>query len=227
MKKKIIVFSPHPDDETFGTGGTIVKKISEGYEVVIVIMTDGRYSFSVRLGIDSNPTPEELKHIRKGEVKRAAKILGVPEENLLFLDFVDGSLEKNEREAHKRVFEILKQKPPPVEVYYPYEKDCHLDHRVTNRIVKNVIKELGIQTLEYRYSILRIHARIGPLIDTFLNFFKRNMIYVDVSRFLHLKKAAINEFKSEISTISSRQVNCLNGNVKQYLKKKEVFFVDN
>jgi LmbE family N-acetylglucosaminyl deacetylase len=226
MKKKIIVFSPHPDDETFGCGGTIAKKISEGYEVIIVIMTDGRYSFFVRLGIESDPTPEELKQIRKGEVKRATKFLGVPEENLLFLDFVDGLLEKDEREAHKKVFEILKENPPPVEVYYPYEKDCHLDHRVTNRIVRNVIRELGIQPMEYRYSVLRIHARIGPLMDTFFNFFKRNMIHVDISKFLPLKKAAISEFKSEVSTISSRQVNRLNGNVAKYLKKNEIFFVD-
>lgn len=226
MKKKIIVFSPHPDDETFGCGGTIAKKISEGYDVVIVIMTDGRYSFSVRCGIESNPTPEELKYIRKEEVRRAAKILGVPEENLLFLDFEDTMLEKSEREAHKKVFELLKQKPPPVEVYYPYRKDCHPDHRVTNRIVRSVIKELGIQPMEYRYSIMRTCARIGPMADTFLNLFKRNMIHVDISKFLHLKKAAANEFKSEISTLSSRQVGCLNGNIAQYLKKEEVFFVD-
>ena len=30
---KCLVFAPHPDDETIGVGGTILKKIKEGYEV--------------------------------------------------------------------------------------------------------------------------------------------------------------------------------------------------
>lgn len=224
MKNKIIVFAPHPDDETFGCGGTIAKKISEGYEVIVVIMTDGRFSFFVRLGIKSNPTPEELKAIRKSEVTKATGILGVPKENLVFLNFVDGFLEKDEKEAHKKVCELLTEHHP-VEIYYPYEKDCHLDHRVTNRIVRNAVRELDVKTQEYRFSVLRLHARIGPLVDNFYNHFKHNMITVDVSKFLHLKKVAINEFKSEVSTISDTQVGCRNGNVVNYLKSTETFFV--
>ena len=65
MKKKtVIVFAPHPDDETWGCGGSIAKKISEGFEVIVVILTDGRYAFSEIFGINSDPTPEELKEIR-------------------------------------------------------------------------------------------------------------------------------------------------------------------
>ena len=74
MKEKIIVFAPHPDDETLGCGGTIAKRIVEGYEVIIVIMTDGRHSYLEMLGIDKDPTPNELKEIRKEEVKRATRI---------------------------------------------------------------------------------------------------------------------------------------------------------
>jgi len=33
MKKKVIVFAPHLDDETLGCSGTISKKLSEGYDV--------------------------------------------------------------------------------------------------------------------------------------------------------------------------------------------------
>jgi len=38
------VFSPHPDDETLGCGGTIIKKKRAGAEVKIFYMTDGRKS---------------------------------------------------------------------------------------------------------------------------------------------------------------------------------------
>lgn len=225
-EKKIIVFAPHPDDETWGCGGTIAKKISEGYEVIIVVMTDGRYAFSKVLGIDSDPTPSELKEIRKKEVKRAARILGVREENLLFLDFEDGMLEKNQREAQEKVIEILRENPSPTEVYFPYEKDYHIDHRVTNRVVKNSVKKLGLPTMRYQYTIAHKYARIGPLIDTLLNFFRHNMIRADISEFLHLKEAAVNEFRSEISIISSRQEKPLAEGIGKFLKKEEIFFID-
>ena len=225
MKKRAIVFAPHPDDETWGCGGTIAKKISEGYEVLIVVMTDGRYAFEKVLGINSNPTPEELKEIRKEEVKRAVKILGVPEENMVFLDFIDGELEKHEKEAEEKVAEIL-DKNNPSEIYIPYKKDCHPDHRATYRIVKNAVKKLGISVPIYQYSIAQRFARIGPFIDFLLNFFKHNIVQVDISKFLSLKENAIKEFKSEISIISSNQQNPLVGDISRLLKNKETFYVE-
>jgi LmbE family N-acetylglucosaminyl deacetylase len=107
MNKKVIVFAPHPDDETLGCGGTIAKKTSEGYEVFVVIITDGRHAFSKVLGINSDPNPEEIKQIRKEEVIKATRILGVPITNLLFLDFEDRTLEKHEKEAEEKIIEIL------------------------------------------------------------------------------------------------------------------------
>ena len=225
MKKKIIIFAPHPDDETWGCGGTIAKRISEGYEVLIVVLTDGRYAFKKVLGINSDPTPEELKKIRKEEVKRAVKILGVPEENIVFLDFIDGELEKHEKEAEEKIDKILR-KNQPSEIYVPYKKDCHPDHRATYRIVKNVVKKLGISAPIYQYSITQRFARIGPLIDSLLNFFRHNIVQIDISKFLSLKERAIKEFKSEVSIISSNQQNPLVGDISRLLKNKEMFYVE-
>lgn len=225
MSQTVIVFAPHPDDATLGCGGTIAKRVREGYDVLIVVLTDGRYAFSEVLGIDSDPTPEELGEIRKEEKRRAVRILGVREENLFFLDFEDGTLEKNEGKAEEEVMEIL-SKNPPVEVYFPYEKDCHPDHRATNRIVKNSIKKMGLSTMGYKYSITRMRARVGPPIDTLLNLFKRNMIHVDISKFLHLKIEAANELKSEVSIISARQKRPVLKEIKKFLKSEETFFID-
>jgi len=219
------VFAPHPDDETFGCGGTIVKRISEGYEVLIVIMTDGRYAFQNILGIDFDPTPEELKEIRKEEVKRATKILGVPEEDLIFLDFVDGSLESNKEKVEEKVTEII-SKNCPVEVYFPYKKDCNPDHRAAYQILKNSIRKLGIFALAYQYSITHKYARIGPILDAFLSFFKRNMVRVDISKFLLIKEAAAKEFKTELTPVLSRQHKPIVHSIKKFLKNKEIFYVD-
>jgi LmbE family N-acetylglucosaminyl deacetylase len=40
----VVVFSPHPDDETLGCGSTIIKKKRLGADVTIVFMTDGSKS---------------------------------------------------------------------------------------------------------------------------------------------------------------------------------------
>ena len=41
MKKKILVFAAHPDDELLGLGGTLIKHVSQGDEVSVVIFTTG------------------------------------------------------------------------------------------------------------------------------------------------------------------------------------------
>jgi len=100
-RKKIVVFAPHPDDETVGCGGAIAKRISQGYDVLIVVMTDGRHAFSHSLGIHSEPSPEEVKTTRREEIKGVMKIYGLPEENLILLDFEDRKLQENgKKQSH-------------------------------------------------------------------------------------------------------------------------------
>jgi len=223
MNKKIVVFAPHPDDETLGCGGTIAKKLSEGYEAVVVYMTDGKHAFSKLFNVNSEPTPSELKEIRKEEARRAARILGLQEENLYFLDFEDGALGQKKAEAQQQVIEIL-SKHLPVEVYFPSEKDVNPDHHTTNKIVRNSINKLGLLALKYRYSIAQRYSRIGPLMDTLLNIVKHDLIHVDVSKFLPLKEAAIKEFKSQITIISSKQERPVLENIEKFLTGKETFY---
>lgn len=228
-KRRIIVFAPHPDDETFGCGGTIARRISEGYEVVVVVITDGRYSFSVVLGIESDPTPEELKEIRRTETVRATRILGVPEGNLLFLDFEDNTLATREKEVEEKIIEIMK-KYTPEEVYFTYEKDYNYDHQATSRIVRRSVQKLGLPCVKYQYSIARpgtcgIYGRVRPLIDVVINVFRKTIVGIDVTEFLNLKDKAISEFKSEISIISKEQKRPITKDIDHFLKNKEMFFL--
>lgn len=226
MSKKLIVFAPHPDDETFGCGGTIAKKVSEGYDVLIVVMTDGRYAFLEVLGRDFDPTPEELKEIRIKEVKKAMQILGVPENNLIFLNFVDGTLKDNGKEAEEKVVEIL-SKYCPDEVYIPYRRDGHSDHRATHRIVKNAIEKLRISPICYQYPITHRFARFGHVVDSLFNFLlKDRKKYVDISKLLHVKKLAIMEFKSELTPISPNHKPIVK-DIKKFQRNKEIFYIEN
>jgi LmbE family N-acetylglucosaminyl deacetylase len=223
--KKIIVFAPHPDDETLGCGGIMAKKLAEGYEVFVVVLTDGRFLLLKSFGIDCEPTPEQVKEIRRGEVLIATKILGVPEENVVFLNFVDGTLKENEKAAEEKVVAIL-EKYAPSEVYFPFERDGHLDHQAANRIVRRAVEKLGIKPVMYRYTIMHKFARFGPLIESFLSIFKRDRVNVDVSEFLLLKREAVKEFKSELTAISPKQSNPRTKDFKKFLKKKEKFYID-
>jgi LmbE family N-acetylglucosaminyl deacetylase len=220
----IVVFSPHPDDETLGCGGTIAKRVSEGYEVTIVELTDGRFGLEI-FGIMSDPTPDELKAIRRREVQNASKILGVKEQNLYFLDFEDKSLSLNESSAEAKVLSILRQKQPS-EVYFTSSKDKNPDHQATYRLVRNAIAKSEETIVKYEYSINRPHRIFNLMLDSFVNLFKHNMLSVDISSFLDLKKTALNEYKSQIELFSSAQKEpALNSVfIESHLKKYELFY---
>jgi LmbE family N-acetylglucosaminyl deacetylase len=217
-----MVFAPHPDDETLGCGGTMMKRAGEGYEVVVVVMTDGKYALLKEFGGDSNPTPEELKKIRKEEVIRATERLGVSNKNLLFLDFEDGGLGERRKEVEKKVIELLREYSP-VEVYFPYVKDTNADHHIASLIIRGSIEKLGLPVRGYQYSIFQKYARVGPVKDRFLNIFRRNLVCVDISQFLQQKKAAVKEFRSQTTIISDKQKTPVVENVDWFLGNEEIF----
>ncbi len=223
MVDRIIVFAAHPDDETLGCGGTILKRNSEGYEIVIVVMTDGRHSFSENFGIVSQPSPDDLVQIRKKEFFEAAKVLNVPKENLRFFDFEDGALAEHEAEANEKVIEILDE-IKPVEVYFTYKKDSNKDHQATSRIITKSIRSTGLSTAQYQYSIAQRFSRISPIIAILLNHLLHNLILIDVSQFLGRKEAAIRMYHSQTTVIANGQKKPVIKNVNKFLKDKELFY---
>jgi LmbE family N-acetylglucosaminyl deacetylase len=233
MKDCAVIFAPHPDDEILGCGGTMAKKVREGCDISVVFMTDGRYSL-MEIGVHSNPSPVELKEIRKLEAKRAAKVLGIEEEKLFFFDIEDGSLQKNEKFVREKITEILSGFPK--EVYIPQEKEFHVDHRVTNWLVKSAIKELNFRPIVFNYAIawlypLNLLARVRPrfLQGTIMSrLLKKDMVCVDVADFLPLKKAALEEYKSQLQPIRDTQKRAAlkNSFVKRFLQNEERFFVE-
>ena len=82
-EQKVLVFSPHADDESIAAGGYIAQSIINGADVTIVMVTD------------SNAQGKEA--IRYEEFKKATSILGVPEADLVFLGFPDGKLDSKMR----------------------------------------------------------------------------------------------------------------------------------
>jgi LmbE family N-acetylglucosaminyl deacetylase len=231
---KVVVFAPHPDDEILGCGGVIAKRLDEGYDVFVIFMTDGRNALR-DLGIFSKPSPPELMRIRKEEAKRAAKVLGIHQENLIFLDIEDGTLGKNERIAQKKATQVLR-KLSPEEIYFPQEKEFNIDHKVTNRLVRNGISQLCYDPVEYQYAIawsypfnLLVRVHPTPLRDLIISkLFKYDAIYVDVSNFLTFKKEALKEYQSQLNILSHSQRRPIltESFLKRFLNSEEEFLVE-
>jgi LmbE family N-acetylglucosaminyl deacetylase len=92
----------HPDDETFGTGGTIAKYAREGVRVTVVIATSGQAGRAGGLA----SAPEELGRIREEEAKAAAQFLGVAA--IHFFGYMDGKLdEADETEIEEKVVRLI------------------------------------------------------------------------------------------------------------------------
>src|ERR1041385_7549008 len=74
--KTVLVFTPHPDDDTFAVGGTLALLARNKNRVVVVIYTnDNKGSY------DQDMTSERLARIRKAEEEASCAVLGIPKEN--------------------------------------------------------------------------------------------------------------------------------------------------
>jgi len=116
----------HPDDESLGMGGTLVKYAKEGVETFLVTATRGERG---RYGdLEHEPSIEEVGKIREKELLEASKILGIREVN--FLDYIDKDLDQaNPGEAIARiVYYIRKYRPHVVITFGPEGGYGHPDH---------------------------------------------------------------------------------------------------
>ena len=101
LKEAIVIFSPHPDDETLGCAGTVMKARNSGKQVRIVFLTNGSgYPMAAtilsRKRIRDLTTDDFLAvgKERQKEALSAAQMLGLTPENLVFLGYPSSALDK-------------------------------------------------------------------------------------------------------------------------------------
>jgi len=96
---KILVIAPHPDDETLAAAGVIARSVKKGIPVKVVVVTcgDGYPKAASALTGKRNPGAEDFLRLgktRQKEAVAAMRVLGLPEEDLIFLGYPDSALEK-------------------------------------------------------------------------------------------------------------------------------------
>ena len=97
---KVLVFAPHPDDETIGCGGTLALLRHNDCTIKVVFVTDGGGAGSL---------PEGSIAIRQQEAKAALTTLGL--QDWLFLDEPDGSFRSHPK-FEQQALEIMQQFQP-------------------------------------------------------------------------------------------------------------------
>ena len=105
---EILIFAPHPDDETLACSGIIMQALSEGRRVQVVVFTngDGFRQAAARLfrkpvALVNSPDMLELGRFRQAEGLAAMAILGLQPTNVTFLGYPDRGL-KGSIEAKAR-----------------------------------------------------------------------------------------------------------------------------
>src|SRR3954454_7634026 len=88
QNKTVLVFTPHPDDDVFGAGGTIALLNRNHNKVYIAVYTnDDKGSY------DPEMSSQRLARIRRAEQEISEGQLGTPKENIMWLGYDDGMLE--------------------------------------------------------------------------------------------------------------------------------------
>lgn len=114
----VLVVAPHPDDEVLGVGGTILRHLTDGDSVHVVICTRGEES---RFGA------QQVERVQ-AEARQVHSLLSVTGSHFLDLpaarlDAIPGS---DINEALESVFQNVK----PDTLYVPHPGDVHRDHQL-------------------------------------------------------------------------------------------------
>jgi LmbE family N-acetylglucosaminyl deacetylase len=127
--KRILSFSPHPDDSEIVVGGFLAGAVDRGAEVKVVVVSDDRMSLTSM----AKPMPvEDIVALRKKEELEAMNILRI--KNVEFLEYVDSDVPVP-RILSRDFIRIMRSFQPDLAVtvdpFLPYE--AHPDHINTGR----------------------------------------------------------------------------------------------
>lgn len=184
--KVVAVVAPHPDDETLGCGGTLLKHIAQGDEVHWIIFT----GIFEDLGFTKeriNLRHHEILQVAKAYSLSATHQLGFPATQLDHLPKADmvGALGKliGQLGVHT--------------MYVPYRNDAHSDHAV-------VFDACAACAKSFRYPSVRSVRAYETLSETEFGIrtddpgFRPNL-FIDISNFLERKLEIMNIYSSEMA----------------------------
>lgn len=182
---KVLVIATHPDDETIGCGGTLLRHKAEGDEIYWLIATS--------IKEEDGFTKEEVRN-RKNQIDAASRSynfngvykLGIPTKKVDLLPKDD---------VINKISEIFNKVKPNI-VYLPFMNDVHSDHRI--------IFELAFScTKVFRYPFIKKTLMMETISESeFAPSLKGTVFtpnhFVDITKFLDKKIKLLKVFNNEI-----------------------------
>ena len=179
--KKILVLSPHPDDEVLGCGGTLLKYSKA--EISWIILT----KMSLKKGFSKTKIKQREREIL--EVKKKLNI-----KNLVKFNFDTGTLNFSNL---TKLISLLKKnvnKFKPDTIFAPHINDAHSDHFFCTYAINSITKSFRCKELEQFFLY-------ETLSETNFNFTKDKFIpnvYFNIEKTLEKKIHVMKIYKSEI-----------------------------
>ncbi|USJ00475.1 PIG-L family deacetylase [Xanthomonas prunicola] len=140
--RRVVVVSPHPDDEVLGCGGLLAMAIDSGREVLIVSVTDGEAAYPDE---DAWP-PTRLAAARREELRHALSCLGVDPEHVVRLDMGDGQVRAGVIALGARLVDLLK---PSDAVLVTYARDGHPDHEACADAATRAVASCAARLIQF------------------------------------------------------------------------------
>jgi LmbE family N-acetylglucosaminyl deacetylase len=197
---RVAVFAPHPDDESLGCGGLIARLKDEGSAVHVVVVSDGSGSHP-----NSRRYPgSKLAALRQTEARAAVARLGLdPAGELEFLGLPDRAVPGESGTpaftAAVDTVNVLLSRWGIDTVVAPLRGDAHDDHRASFRIIDAAMNRLERRPRLLEYGIWGTPGRAGVAVDPEQTPFRH--YFIDVSRVLRRKRAAIACHRSQIGNM--------------------------
>lgn len=162
-RKRILIISPHPDDEIIGCGGTIIKILNQGKQVTVLHLTDGRNTAAFNNVDDIVRSTARLE-----EAQIVADFIGLSE--LILWKIPDNEIKIDDLNKLK-LTELLERIKPEI-IFTPFVNDPHPDHQDANKLLSEILQKNQIEfdnliILGYEcWSILPQNV-VSPITDEF------------------------------------------------------------
>lgn len=180
--QRILILSPHPDDETLGCGGTLKLLSESGAQIDVLFMTRGE------LGLETPElaTPqvqEQLMEVRVTEAREACRLLGAS--GVDFLDGHDGRLAEQPDLA--RAIQTRLRAGCYDRVFCPWPHEKHVDHLSTFRLLQRALQGYEKPMQVWLYEVWTPLARPS--------------ICVPIDLTMEAKLAAIRSYQSQLACL--------------------------
>ena len=181
----VLVVSVHPDDETLGCGGTILKHIKENDNVYWLILTEASEASGYSKKFIST-RENEIREVSKEYQFSKTFNLGFPATKLHAFDFSD---------VIAKVSSVIQEVKPEV-IYTVNRSDIHTDHQVAAKAIISCTKSFRNPFVKriLMYECISETEMVPPLPENM--FFAQ--VYSDVSDFLEKKIEIFKKFESEL-----------------------------